>query len=184
MKELTREAVFAARADDVGYIRSLPAEDLRARSQPGELTLLMHAAAAGSERVVQYLLGAGCPVDEKARNGETALTFAAARRRARAVRLLLDAGASVETGDTCGSTPLIRALAGTGHEDQLEDVVRALIDAGAGPSVQEYAGRTAFSAARRRTAAWRIPLLGWDITVYFPVRRPRVMHILQGARVR
>lgn len=183
MKELSREAVFAARTDDVGYIRSLPAEDLRARSQPGELTLLMHAAA-GSERVVQHLLGAGCPVDEKARNGETAHTFAAVHRRARAVRLLLDAGASVETGDACGSTPLIRALAGTANEDQLEDVVRALIDAGADPSVQDHAGRTAFPAARRRTADWRIPLLGWDITVYFPVRRPRVMRILHGARVR
>jgi hypothetical protein len=184
VKELTREAVFAARTDDVGCVRSLSAEDLRARSRPGELTLLMHAAAAGSEHVVRYLLSVPCPVDEKARNGETALTFAAARRHARVVRLLLDAGASVDTMDACGSTPLIRALAGTGNEDQLEEVVRALIDAGADPSVQDCAGRTAFSAARRKTTDWCVPLLGWNVTVYYPVRRSRIMRILRGARLR
>lgn len=184
MSELSQAAVRAALRDDVDFIRGLPAESLHATTGPGELTLLMLAAGAGSEQVVRYLLGAQVPLDAKSRGGETALIWAAARRRARVVRLLLEAGARVDVQDACGCTALIRALGGSGNEAELEDVVRALLDAGADPFVQDYSGRTAFSAARRKTTDWRVPCLGWDILIHYPVRRRRIIRILKGARAR
>ncbi|MFN2427137.1 MAG: ankyrin repeat domain-containing protein [Candidatus Binatia bacterium] len=80
---------------------------------PGDAgwTSLMIAAAGGQHAIVDLLLRAGAPVDQRNAAGRTALLFAAFYARASVVSLLLAAGADPDLADELGQTPIMLAEA-------------------------------------------------------------------------
>ena len=64
----------------------------------------MEASYNGHTEVVQLLLGKGAAVDEKAKDGRTALVQAGRNSHTEVVQLLLDKGAAVDVKDTYGRT--------------------------------------------------------------------------------
>jgi len=107
--------------------------------------LILQAAATGDTAAVQALLAEGADIDEKNRNGDTALMRAAANGHLETVQLLLDEGAGMDAQRGDGMTPLILA-AFFGHSD----VVLALIKKGAGLSARDRMGMTALDWARSK----------------------------------
>lgn len=105
----------AARGGDVGTVALLLQRGLdpaaTVRRWPGDRgwTPLMIAAAGGHATVVDQLLAAGAPVDERNDSGRTALAFAAFYGRGAAARALLAAGADPDARDTEGLTPRVLA---------------------------------------------------------------------------
>lgn len=105
--------------------------DLRATTRLGGHMPLHVAAAAGKVGVLEALLAAGAPADALTLTGAQPLHLAAAAGDAGAVAALVAHGASVDAGETAwGLTPLMFAAV----RDRV-DVVNALMEAGADPSV-------------------------------------------------
>ena len=75
-------------------------------------TALMIAAAGGQTAIVELLLNAGAPANQRNGAGRTALSFAAFYGRSQAVALLLGAGADPDAADILGQNPLMLAEAG------------------------------------------------------------------------
>ncbi|HEX7176784.1 MAG TPA: ankyrin repeat domain-containing protein [Pyrinomonadaceae bacterium] len=106
---------------------------------------ILQAAATGHTAVVQSLLAEGVDINEKGRNGDTALMRAAANGQLETVQLLLDEGADINAQRGDGMTALILA-AFFGHLD----VVLALINKGANLSARDRTGMTALDRARSK----------------------------------
>ncbi|MBI5528380.1 MAG: ankyrin repeat domain-containing protein [Deltaproteobacteria bacterium] len=132
----------------------------------GGLPVLVHAALAGMAEIVEILLDRGVPVDADGGSGFTALMAAAGAPRPEVVRLLLRRGAAVDRADADGETALLQVLllyegdedGGAGSPGGSEDlaaaeargeVVRLLLEAGAGVSCRNAEGESALERARR-----------------------------------
>eukprot|EP00967_Tisochrysis_lutea_P110043 scaffold171686_cov30-Tisochrysis_lutea.AAC.3 len=102
---------------------------------------LIYAAGEGDAETVRKLLAAGHPVDERSKDGESALHVAGIRGDIATVRLLLDGGADVNArtppGITLSMTPLHWAIY-HGHTPMVE----MLLTAGADPSAIDEHGKT------------------------------------------
>jgi ankyrin repeat protein len=128
------------------------------------MTALMWAGP----KIVRLLLRRGAGVNERDNFGRTALSYAAYRGDATATAALLSRGAKVDPRDSDGCTPLLLALgveyvhvgsptqwpqpqaevlwcfdgATAARVDQLADVVRLLLNAGANANTRDNAGRS------------------------------------------
>ena len=94
--------------------------------------------------VIQTLLSAGAEVNAKDTDGITALHWAVLAHHADLVDILMAGGASVNATDRFGYTPLHYA-ASVDFGDA--ETAKALLRAGADPSVKEKEGKTASNLA-------------------------------------
>ncbi len=101
-------------------------------------SLLMQAARFGDTQGVAKYAGEGFNVNEKSRQGKTALILAASSGHAKAVEALIGLGADVQAQDKNGATALILA-ATEGHAE----VVRVLLNRGANVAAKDHDGGTA-----------------------------------------
>ena len=129
-------------------------------------TLLVLAARQGNGEWIDFLIGAGLPLDTADRFGVTALHAALAVGQTGIAGRLLAAGANPNVATDDGTTPLHQAVA-AGEID----MIRALLKAGADPGRENAAGWSADMLARRdddvvlrglfgHTARDRDPLVG------------------------
>lgn len=172
---MSSAAQSAVLGGDLPQIRVALADDPGAvvrRHGPAEVTLLMLAAVRGDVGVVSCLLDAGADPNAVNTNGETAMILAAALHRPEMVQLLVSAGAQVDHRDALGMTALHRAvLGGRQGSTSAFDTVRALLDAGADASAADLHGKLPYQSARHRRWTWAVPLLGWQLSGYYPVDR-------------
>lgn len=105
--------------------------------------LLIHAAERGNLEEVRDLLNRGAEVDNRNRNGHTALHQASSMGFLEIVKLLLRSGASVDLPDGDGETALMMA-AYRGKAD----VVRLLLINGADPNRGDNNGTTPVQMTR------------------------------------
>ena len=96
------------------------------------------AAEKGQFKVIQAMVAEGFWVDQRDRDGWTAVQFAALLGRPKTVAVLIAAGADVNQADPLGMTPLMAAAVSGSRQ-----TVKQLIAAGADPDAQDSAGETA-----------------------------------------
>ena len=108
---------------------------------------LAHALSAphGRLEVLKGLIELGADVNERDRDGLSALSFAAIAGNVQALLLLLEGGAEVDLATSQGRTPLMLA-ASRGHED----AVGVLLMRGADPERTAKGGVTARSLAEEQ----------------------------------
>lgn len=139
--------------------------DINARFEH-EKTVLHCAASRGQASVIPALIGAGADVNAQASGQSTPLLWAVLEVRLAAVKVLIDKGALVNARTTAGFTPLHVAAqidpssAGTFGRDAPEDVLSALIRAGADVNAQtEIVLATPLHFASYNLYANAIPML-------------------------
>ena len=103
---------------------------------------LVSAATAGNTDIVEYLLERGAKVNKPNRHGDIALVRTACCGSPETVKLLLKAGANVNQCNRHGSTALHVTRIGWGMLPCHNEIIQALLDAGADPSIQDNSGET------------------------------------------
>lgn len=112
---------------------------------------LSESARWGEIELVRKLLADSVPVDIRNESGGTALMNAASGGQVKIVKLLLEYGADVNAIHLeKGYTPLIWCVAALHSEKVYLTVVKALLAAGADPTIAGRDGRTALDLARTR----------------------------------
>jgi ankyrin repeat protein len=108
----------------------------------------------GNVMEVRSLIAAGARLDDRDRDGNTALMLAAQYARNDSVKLLLDAGADVRLKNRDGRTALICAASSSGsfEEANLKEIVKALIASGADLNERDAQCMTALTYAARSPA--------------------------------
>ena len=101
-------------------------------------SLLMQAARFGDVRGVGKYAAEGFDVNEKTKQGKTALILAGSAGHAKVIEALVELGADVQAQDNNGATALILA-ATAGHAD----AVRVLLNHGANVATKDHDGGTA-----------------------------------------
>jgi len=123
--------------------------DPNARDDDGR-TPLFSAVLGGSVGLVGLLLESGADVNARDSQGFTPLHFAAQEVLPEMARLLIAKGADVDARDQDGSSVLWRAIfSGHDREGICNDVVAALLAAGAKPDLANNAGETPRALAAR-----------------------------------
>ncbi|KAI1392941.1 kinase-like domain-containing protein [Hypoxylon trugodes] len=117
------------------------------RGDPRTVGVLHQASAHGSDKVVEYLLSQGAPVDLRDYSNQTALHCAAGYGHKTTVEILLKKRADVNVRDDEGRTPLFYA---SGHGNA--DIVSKLLMSKAQVVTQDHNRQTAlhFAAKGRR----------------------------------
>jgi hypothetical protein len=133
-------ALFAESPRAALTLARLPGTDPNARNRSGE-TPLMVAALKGEPEVALALIERGAVVNPP---GWTPLHYAAAGNSLPALQLLLKHGATVDARAPNSRTPLMLAVL---HAS--EEVIDALLEAGADPQAQERNELTAADLAQR-----------------------------------
>jgi uncharacterized protein len=101
-------------------------------------SLLMQAARFGDVQGVGKYAAEGLDVNEKTKQGKTALILASAAGHTKVVEALIELGADIQAHDNNGATALILA-ATEGHAE----VVRVLLSRGADVAAKDHDGGTA-----------------------------------------
>jgi ankyrin repeat protein len=171
--------IAAAKQGDVGQVRAqiLAGTDVNARDG-SQRTALLHAVRGGHWPVIRALIEARPDLDARDQEGRTALMEAARRKEAVPALYLIAAGADVNLTDKDGWTALMsaaregtlaaaRAVIRAPRQSSLDtlaketsalslaadrgrhELVRALIEAGAGVRKPEIGGRSLQLAAER-----------------------------------
>ncbi len=99
--------------------------------------------------MVESLLAAGARVNDVDREGNTALMLASQNARSESVKLLLDAGANVHVKNKYSWDALIYAANSNGHyaEENLKEIVTALIAWGTDVNARDYEGKSVLTYA-------------------------------------
>lgn len=132
---------------------------VQARNLAGK-TALHVAAAQGSLRFIQMLLGYGLDVNETDELGRSALVYAINGNKLEAVKYLLSQNASPIQQDMYGQTPLHFAV-----ENKNIECVRILQAAGANAMAKDTYGQTPLSLAMKQSQAMISAVLGKNKTV-------------------
>jgi uncharacterized protein len=121
-------------------------------------TPLSLAIINANDEVVEALIAAKANVNERSKEGATALFLTAAGgTRLNVARLLTQTGADVNISDQSGQTPLMAAINSTGRgsgnyryeENKVSEIVGLLIEAKANVNVRDKTGDTALMMAVR-----------------------------------
>jgi uncharacterized protein len=175
--------IAAAKQGDLGQVRAQlqAGTDVNARDG-SQRTPLLHAVRAGQLPVIRVLMDARPDLDVRDQDGRTALMEAARRKEALPAIYLVAAGADVNLADKTGWTALMfaakegtlaaaRAIIRSPRQSSLDalakdtsalslavdrgrhELVRALIEAGAGVRKPEVGGRALQLAAEKEQAA-------------------------------
>ncbi|KAJ4245968.1 hypothetical protein NW762_013712 [Fusarium torreyae] len=142
-------------------------------------TLLSYLVQNGDEALVSFALASGKlnnDLEERTRDGRTALSLAASYKSPAIVQILLDSGAVLETTDNHGLTPLFHA-AKTGDEA----TVQLLIANGANVEQTDQLGRTPLSHARSSAAVSQLLLHHAIIDKPDSSSKTPLMHAAQSA---
>lgn len=107
--------------------------------------LLLQACARSQDRILKYLLEAGCDPNICNSSGKPALHLASNASSRRTIQLVIDAGADVSSTDRKGRTALFAAAA---SDDPTFSQV--LLSAGTDASARDRRGRTALFAVASR----------------------------------
>jgi hypothetical protein len=130
-------------AEHVGVSPEEVANQERGESAPRPL--LMEAVRKGDIGGVRTLLAKGVEVDEKVRDGITALMFASSLGHTEIVKVLLNAGAEVNAATEFGVTPLMWAAA-----EGCAETVKVLLAKGAKMNAKGRGGVTALMLATEK----------------------------------
>ncbi|MGW1739843.1 ankyrin repeat domain-containing protein [Nocardia sp. NPDC001965] len=109
----------------------------------------LYAGAEGLDDILELTLTHGADLRSLNRYGGTALIPAAEHGHVGTVRRLIDAGVDVDHVNESGWTALHEAIVYGDGSTRYQQVVTALLGAGADPSIQDSSGRTASDNARR-----------------------------------
>lgn len=110
----------------------------------------LYAGAEGIDDILELTLTHGADVRSVNRYGGTALIPASEHGHISTVRRLIAAGVDVNHINTPKWTALHEAIVYGDGSPRYRQVVTALLDAGADPSIRDGAGRTALDNAQRR----------------------------------
>lgn len=125
------QATRSGRTDLLEFLLNSGA-NVNAHRKQGGGTALLNAVSSGSLENVRFLLSKGADVTARDENGRTALWYAAVSDNTGFITLLVQHGADVNERDNQGKTPLMHAF-----DLCYTWTIRALLDAGAYPFVQE-----------------------------------------------
>jgi len=140
---------FAATAGDVDNISLLLAKDADPNRKMRLIGMfsaspLQQAASFGDSAVVKALLAGGANVHERDSDGMTMLHWAVVAHHAEAARALIAGGADVDAVDRFGYTPLLYAATMDFGD---AETAKALLAAGANPTVRAKNGKSALTQA-------------------------------------
>lgn len=171
--------VAGERSAEPGAIRALLAAgaDVNAVNYLEQTALMM----ARDGRIAQLLLDAGAGVDAKAVNAMTPLMYAAYEGNTDVAEVLLKGGADVNAHDNENYTPLILAA------NRNADLVRMLLDAGAGANAATRYSTTALHNAALRDDVVSVELLlaaGADSRIVDKLGRTPAMYARNDELVR
>lgn len=139
------EAAFtkAVEEGDTGAVELFLAAGMNTEVKDGDgRTVLINAAAKGSNNISKKLLGKGADVNARDDKGSTALMASAEGDHKDTTEVILENGADVNLSDNDGRTALIRAAARGNSE-----IVRILINKGARVDIKDKDGRDALTWA-------------------------------------
>jgi ankyrin repeat protein len=119
-----------------------------------ETNKFIGAAAKGEIATVEDMLVEGADINQRGKNGRTALMAAASRGHKEMVQLLLAHGADVNAQSEGGSTALRSAASGNDC-----DIMRILLDEGADVDAKGSSGWTALIVAARNRCVEAVELL-------------------------
>jgi ankyrin repeat protein len=148
-KDAQDRTVFYRSAWESSAVETMPhlldlGAGINAKSKIGN-TVLHLLAGRGASGLLGIVLERGIKLDERNRNGETAL-LVAAKGYNKVLQILLDHGADVNARDKSGQTALHRAAAwSNGHEASMQ----LLVECGIDREVKDDMGDTAFDLFRR-----------------------------------
>lgn len=114
-------------------------------SRNDENLRFMKAVREGRIEDAKSLITQGADVDVRGENGGTALMIAAVQGNLRLVQMLLDAGANPNLKDTSVEDTALIHAARYNWRPEAREIIEALINAGADPSVINGAGSDVFS---------------------------------------
>lgn len=112
---------------------------------PNTYSPLMTAAEKANLRLMQILIDKGADVNQKNTEGVTSLEMAAASGNAEAVKLLIDKGANAK--QEAGGKALLSAVS----DNDSPDIIKLLLDAGAGINTADKDGVTALVLAAQNS---------------------------------
>mmetsp|Transcript_1738 Transcript_1738/g.3852 ORF Transcript_1738/g.3852 Transcript_1738/m.3852 type:complete len:179 (-) Transcript_1738:171-707(-) len=104
---------------------------------------LMVAAFEGKADQVKALVDSGAAINDQDEFGWTAIRYAVRKNHPAAARMLVDLGANVDIPSESGRTPLMSAAG-----NDLTDMVKELLKAGADQTLKDANGMTASDHAR------------------------------------
>ncbi len=110
----------------------------------------LYAGAEGIDDILELTLTHGADIRSVNRYGGTALIPASEHGHLTTVRRLIEAGVDVDHINTPKWTALHEAIVYGDGSQRYQQVVSALLAAGADPSIRDGAGRTALDNAQRR----------------------------------
>lgn len=109
----------------------------------------LYAGAEGLDDILEMTLRNGADLRSTNRYGGTALIPASEHGYVATVRMLIEAGVEVDHINKPHWTALHEAIVYGDGSERYQQVVTALLDAGADPSIRDGAGRTALANAQR-----------------------------------
>ncbi len=124
---------------------------------------LISAVIRNNMQLVRQLLDQKADINEKDKDGNTALNHAADLGYIEIVRLLVDKGADLNMKNADGDTPLMKALSAyspyTYNNDNYNTIARLLINHGADLDAKNKSGETALSIATNKSREQIIVLI-------------------------
>ena len=165
---------------DINSIRLLHEAAGLDPGSPAHQALVVEAAVAGLNDLLQILPGSDRDINWRDDSGRTALAAAAASGRDRAVKALITAGADVSLADENGRTPFMWAASG-GNPVAMERIYRVGVEV----NHVDHEGHNALTlaAANGRAASVAWLLLSTDVNVHhaLPDSGRNALHLAAAA---